>query len=165
MRALDTPPPRLRHGPCEGTTERPHTVMRHQCKHMPSGHQPDAPLTPYPGDDFVPSGGYWSHDPSPNAGAGWRGRWPLNSGHWPTAGTHVVYVLMDDQARPLYVGSTSAFRKRLVRHAHTKTWTRWAAFPYASRVAAYRAELTLITVLQPPLNAGDHSLRALAGAR
>lgn len=92
----------------------------------------------------------------PDLDGTWKGPtgWPLPEGSvYPIRGVFVVYVLLDENLSPIYVGSTQHFRERMKRH-HTagKRWSSWVAYPCESRKHAYEIETRFLRQYQPSGN-------------
>jgi hypothetical protein len=90
------------------------------------------------------------------AGAGrvWQGRWPLERGQrraetFPPSGQRVVYVLLDSDGRPIFVGSTAqCWRRFATHHADGMRWPRWMAYGCADRAEAFEIQARLLRRLQ-----------------
>ena len=87
-------------------------------------------------------------------GLSWVGVFPLAPGDpAPFADEPVVYVLYDAANEPVYVGSTSRFRRRLRDHwKDGKRFVAWMAVPCVDRERAYELEEALLRQRMPRLN-------------
>jgi hypothetical protein len=88
----------------------------------------------------------------PNNGESWVGEWPIGQNPYPPNGTSVVYVLVDHENVPCYVGSTFRFKTRLKAHRPQKQFVRWMAYPCQDREDAYLLEEKLLAEHKPYLN-------------
>lgn len=90
----------------------------------------------------------------PNAACGsWRGPWPLGPADpRPRRGQPVVYILYD-AAGLCYYGSSGSLLNRLDQHQREgRAFSRWCAYPCATRELAYRIEDRLLKRRLPPGN-------------
>ncbi|MFJ5680253.1 GIY-YIG nuclease family protein [Streptomyces sp. NPDC093097] len=91
----------------------------------------------------------------PNGPEGtWVGEWPCGDADpCPLRGVAVVYVLFGQDNEPCYVGSTNHFRTRMGNHVKAgKVFSRWQAYPWPTREAAYVLEERLLNERMPNLN-------------
>jgi hypothetical protein len=94
----------------------------------------------------------------------WSGNTPFQLGELiPARGQCVVYILFDQAQQPCYVGSTNAFKDRLVAHDRDgKRWERWQAYRCDDREHAYVVEETFLQQHKPYLNKASHARRRAA---
>lgn len=91
----------------------------------------------------------------PNGSNGsWYGTFPLDDQATPPVGVSVVYVLLDAENSPVYVGSTHSFRARMRAHRPSKRsiMHAWAAYPCRDRDHAYQLERELLGQYKLRLN-------------
>lgn len=85
----------------------------------------------------------------------WHGSWPVDGRDpVPSAGMPVVYVLLDGDGVPAYIGSTDFFRSRMKSHNrnHPGVFDRWVLYVCDDREAAYDLEVQLLRQKLPYLN-------------